>query len=135
MTMICLVVCGMAFSACSSDDDEKSDVPHFSANITFGSNTSLSAFGEEGNAFIKSIQNKISEISKKSVSYVSEKEAEKAYTQMVEEMTDYFDTLKNTEQGKYSADIDVEYIVYLKDATKSGYVKSQTFSFTYNGIE
>jgi hypothetical protein len=135
LTMICLVVCGMAFSSCSSDDNDSSSVPHFSAGVTFGENTSYAAFGDEGFAFIASVKNKINNISSKSTSYVSQKEAQNVYNELVSEMTEYFDSLNAIEKGKYTVDINIDYVVYLKDATKSGYVKSQTFSFTYNGIE
>lgn len=133
----CVLLLGLSFTSCSSDDGPKvsKDSYYVGLYISSGKPYSSIASGDDGKAYLSSVDAKLSAISKQfDAEHVTQAEAKKNYQNMVATMQELAASVA-AEPTTHTAKFDYHYFAgYGPKGIKGGYIEIKEFDLVYDGI-
>lgn len=133
----CAIVLALSFASCSSDEETKvgKNSYYVGLYVTSGKPYTSTATGDDGEAYLASINAKISAISKQfGAEHVTKAEAKKNYQNMVAAMRELATSMA-AEPTTHTAKFEFHYFAgYGPKGADGGYIETKGFDFVYNGI-
>lgn len=133
----CVLLLGLSFTSCSSDDGPKvsKDSYYVGLYISSGKPYSSIASGDDGKAYLSSVDAKLSAISKQfGAEHVTQAEAKKNYQNMVAAMQELVASVA-AEPTTHATKFEYHYFAgYGPKGIKGGYIETKEFDLVYDGI-
>lgn len=133
----CAFVLALSFTSCSSDDGPKISKNSYYVGlyVTSGKPQSSIASGDDGRAYLASVDAKLLAISKQfGAEHVTQAEAKKNYQNMVAAMQEHAASVA-AEPTTHTAKFDYHYFAgYGPKGIKGGYIETKEFDLVYDGI-
>lgn len=133
----CVLLLGLSFTSCSSDDGPKvsKDSYYVGLYISSGKPYSSIASGDDGKAYLSSVDAKLSAISKQfGAEHVTQAGAKNNYQNMVAAMQELVASVA-AEPTTHTAKFDYHYFAgYGPKGIKGGYIETKEFDLVYDGI-